>query len=397
MKASATPTVIASLCILVLAVQPAVMAQSSALGCTLGLPASVEGALDSLLLGACERHDLCWRAHNPCGGPYLGAGWKANCDLVFLADLTGVCVAATTILSFPLVDFANETEFLEDCEAGAAAAYAAVSAAFPFWHSTQCIEGCNLIACQNAGLPLPSRCCPDAFCECFTDQQCDFLPAPEWGTWECVGCMCILTNSPLVLHLADYFSSTDGDGQSWWKDGFCGSQGPTVCLDWRGEGDVTCTAWTSPQSDVAFVVGLSADDVSQLAVGLPVRAEPWRHFFGNVTRGPNGDFPYANGFEALADHCDQDADAETDIDLIGCDAFLHVWVDRSADGFLDPDEFLEFQELDIKALTKVRKTGKKDRCGNTFQAESHATCYSRPGRCGTWLDVFFESRYPEAP
>jgi hypothetical protein len=200
-----------------------------------------------------------------------------------------------------------------------------------------------------------------------------------------------------VLHLPDYYSSTDGEGQDWWKHGFCGPEGPTICLDWRGDGNVSCTAWTSSGSDVAFVVSLSQADVSNLAIGLPVRAEPWRHFFGNVTKGLNGDFPFANGFEALAAFCGQGADASSEIDLSECGSFLQVWRDQSVDGYLDPDEVFDFQGLDIESLGKVRKTSKKDRCGNTLPAESHATCFNRPGRCGTWLDVFFESRYPEAP
>jgi hypothetical protein len=57
---------------------------------------------------------------------------------------------------------------------------------------------------------------------------------------------------------------------------------------------------------------------------------------------------------------------------------------------------VKLQALGIEALGKVPKTGKKDKCGNTFAAEAHAKCSDRPGNCGTWLDVFFESRYPTA-
>jgi len=130
------------------------------------------------------------------------------------------------------------------------------------------VNGCNLDACLTIGLSLDPLCCPFS-CECFTDAMCSFLPAPEWGTWECRSCRCLLTNSPLVLHLPDYYSSTEGEGQSWWREGFCGPEGPTICLDWRGDGDVTCTAWTAPGSEVAFVVSLSEGDISHLAVWAP--------------------------------------------------------------------------------------------------------------------------------
>lgn len=366
-------------------------------GCTLGLPSTIENAIDNLLLDACDRHDDCWRTRNPCGGPYLGLGWKANCDLEFLADLSAVCAAATTILSFPNPDFSSAEDLLKDCEAGAAAAYAGVSAAVPVWYSTQCSNGCNLQACQNLGLPLPPYCCPELpTCVCFSELDCDFLPPPEWGTWECIGCQCLLTNSPLVLHLPDYVS-TGGESQDWWKDGLCGPEGPTVCLDWRGDGDLTCTAWTASDSQVAFVVSLSEDDMLLLAAGQSVRAEPWRHFFGNVSMGLDGDFPYAQGFEALAAYCGQNPDAISEIDFTACGSFLYAWVDRSGDGRLDLEELVEFQELGIASLGEVRSTGKTDKCGNTFPAESHATCTDSPGRCGTWLDVFFAPRPLPAP
>ena len=117
------------LCTLALATPVPATAQ----GCTLGLPSNIESVIDSLLLGACDRHDACWRTRNPCGGPYLGLGWKATCDLNFLADLTAVCAAATTIFSFPNPDYSSAEDFFEDCETGAAAAYTGVSVALPFW------------------------------------------------------------------------------------------------------------------------------------------------------------------------------------------------------------------------------------------------------------------------
>jgi hypothetical protein len=361
-------------------------------GCTLGLPSSVENAINTLLLGACGRHDDCWRTRNPCGGPYLGLGWKANCDLNFLADLTAVCAAATTIFSFPNSDFDSVEDFLEACEAGAGVAYVGVSAALPLWYSTQCSNGCNLEACQHRQVPLPPYCCPSfPICECVYDRDCDFLPAPEWGIWECIACECVLTNSPLMLYLPDYLPM-EGKVQDWWKNGLCGPEGPTICLDWRGDGNLTCTAWTAPDSGVAFLVALNVDDMSLLAAGQPVHAEPWRHFFGNVTMGIGGDFPFAQGFEALAAYCGQDPDATSEIDLTECGSLLYAWVDRSGDGQIDPVELVEFQELGIASLGSVRSTGKKDKCGNTLPAESHVTCTDRPGRCGTWLDVFFESR-----
>lgn len=371
-------------------------APAHAQDCTLHLPTEIQAALDTLLLGACNRHDDCWRTRNPCGGPYLGLDWKAACDLEFLIDLQAVCAVGTAIFSFPNTHYSDVEEFLEACETGAAAAYAGVSAAIRPWWRTQCLNGCNAETCDNFTPPLqlPPGCCPvfpSPGCECSIDQDCDHRPPPEWGTWQCVGCRCIVTDSPLVLYLPDYLPMK-GESESWWKNGFCGPEAPTVCLDWRHEGNLTCTAWTVADSDVAFVVTLNADDILLLAAGQSVRAEPWRHLFGNVTKGPAGDFPFAHGFEALAAFCGDDPAATLRIDLTQCGASLYAWADHSGDGRLAIDELIPFQELGISSLGDVRSTDKQDKCGNTFPAESHAFCADRPGKCGTWLDVFFESR-----
>jgi hypothetical protein len=157
-----------------------------------------------------------------------------------------------------------------------------------------------------------------------------------------------------------------------------------------GDGNIACTAWTEPGSEIAILVAMSAEDSLHLLSGTPLRAEPSRHFFGNVTRGPEGDRPFAHGFEALAAYCGQDSETGSEIDLTECGASLYAWNDRNIDGNIDIAELLTLQDLGVESLGDLRKTGKKDTCGNTFPFESHAICSH--GKCGTWLDVFFESR-----
>ena len=210
------------------------------------------------------------------------------------------------------------------------------------------------------------------------------------GTWTCLFCQCLLLNSPLALYLPDYF--TTGESESWWEDSFCGPDAPTVCLDWKGSGQVSCNTWTKPGSEVAFVVALSADDLLALSSDVSVRVEPWRHLFGNVTMGPGGDFPFEHGFAALAAYCQSDLLRRSFIDFSECEQALHVWEDRSGDGDIDPGEVLELADLDIDDLGDIQETRKRDSCGNRFPFESHATCAGQPGRCGVWLDVFFEPR-----
>ncbi len=157
---------------------------------------------------------------------------------------------------------------------------------------------------------------------------------------------------------------------------------------------MTCTAWTEPGSEVAFVVALSNADVVRLAAGRSVTPEPWRHFFGNVTQGPRRGFPYAHGFEALAAYCGLEPGAVEKIDFDACGMALDVWSDQEGDGRIDFSEILPFQSLGVESLGGVQRTDKADKCGNTFPAESHATCSGRLGvrKCRTWFDVFFESR-----
>lgn len=269
--------------------------------------------------------------------------------------------------------------------------YPSSSCSMTLGHPIVCEEGqVRHVGTVNCSGSCNALCEENEFYECSNPFDCFLLYGdPGFGTWECWFNQCILTNSPLVLHLPDYYSAGGGH-QSWWKMGFCGAETPTVCLDWAGDGNVSCTAWLEPGSEVAFVVALSDADMLGLLGGASVLADPSRHFFGNVTMGPQGDHPYEHGFAALAAHCGQDPDADSEIDLTECGATLFAWDDRNGDGSIDIGELLDFQDLGITALGDVRTTGKKDKCGNTFRFESKATCSQ--GRCGTVLDVFFQPR-----
>jgi hypothetical protein len=366
------------------------------------VPGWLANGLDTIFVGACDRHDLCWGQCNGPNPPYLGIGHKLSCDAQFLAEMEAVCLAVSAVLTYPVGEADNADEFLDICTDVAASFYAIVSVNVPSYWNSQCTNGCNPDACTIRGLSLPAACgngqCytnppppPPPTCECYSDWDCEYLPPPEWGTWVCGFCECLLFYSPLVIHLPDYYLA-GGGSKNWWREGFCTPEAPTVCLDWSGSGNFTCTSWLAPESDIAFVVSLSEDDLLLLANGLDVPAEPWRHFFGNVTKGPEGDFPYANGFEALAAHCGLAPEATSEIDFAECGSSLRVWNDLDGNGDIAPDELLELGDLGIQSLGDVRKTGKRDTCGNILPYEAHATCAGRSGKCGTWLDVFFVQR-----
>lgn len=227
--------------------------------------------------------------------------------------------------------------------------------------------------------------------ECIWDWHCNSgitipgsLPLKfEGALYACQNYVCV-TISPLLLYLPDYDPSAHKP-QNWWQN-VCDPGAPPVCLDWWGNGTVTCTLWTSPDNQaIGFVATLSEEELAGLASN-PLPVEPSLHLFGNITRGPDGDFPHQNGFEALASFCGQAGASE--IDLSSCGDRLVVWID-DGDAAIAAHELRQFDELHIQSLGQVRAVGKRDQCGNSDLFESHAKCFDRPGRCGTWIDIFF--------
>lgn len=228
--------------------------------------------------------------------------------------------------------------------------------------------------------------------ECIYSYQCNgtYLTTPalkfEGAEFVCSNYVCVLA-SPLVIYLPDYRLPI-GKPQSWWRS-VCDPDAPTVCLDWWGDGSITCTGWTAPDNeDVGFIAALSEEYLASLASG-PLPVEPSLHLFGNVTRGPDGGFPFLNGFDALASFCGQPGASE--IDLSSCGKDLVVWVD-DGDGAIAADELQPFDALGVGSLGQVRQVGKRDSCGNLDLFESHAKCVGHPGRCGTWIDIYFAAR-----
>ena len=105
----------------------------------LGLPEAIQHRLDDLLLKACYRHDNCWRSPGTCEAPTTFRD-KAMCDLWFLADLKGVCMA--TSIAMAAAGSSQETvdDFREDCTAGALLAYTGVSLNLRDYAIAQCVH-----------------------------------------------------------------------------------------------------------------------------------------------------------------------------------------------------------------------------------------------------------------
>lgn len=152
-------------------------AQSRPYGCSLNLPEIVEAGLDDALVGACTRHDQCWRAQGTCGGWNPGFAHKAQCDLAFYGDLNAVCTLTGAALRISGKPGHEVKEFLEDCSRAATAAYGGVSAALWTYAGNQCRYHCNPRMCDWRGWSLPQQCCQrDPSC---CDDDCP--PEPPGG------------------------------------------------------------------------------------------------------------------------------------------------------------------------------------------------------------------------
>ena len=130
-------------------------------GCTVGLPLWAQHGLDAIFNGSCDNHDNCWAQCNGARGPYHGLQHRSQCDQAFLGDLTAACALRAAQLSFPIVGLEGGeslAEFLAVCEGVALAFFGAVSTPIGtnlYWRS-QCLRGCNPMACMQAGLFFPT-------------------------------------------------------------------------------------------------------------------------------------------------------------------------------------------------------------------------------------------------
>lgn len=127
-------------------------------GCSVGLPGWAQQGLDSIFNGACDNHDRCWAQCNGARGPFRGLGHRNQCDQTFLSELTAACAIRAGQAIFPLGDIDNVGEFLATCEGLALVMTSAVQSPFGtsiYWRS-QCLRGCNPMACMQAGLFFPT-------------------------------------------------------------------------------------------------------------------------------------------------------------------------------------------------------------------------------------------------
>lgn len=188
-------------------------------------------------------------------------------------------------------------------------------------------------------------------------------PAGDYSTYDtCTQCgyawngdtqQCQASGSPILINLKN---NSSNDHLTSAADG--------VMFDIYATGVPIRVAWTSPESEVAFVVldrngnGI-IDDASEL--------------FGNHTRKRDGTVA-ANGFEALLDLDGGSGISDNRID--SSDAMfsrLRLWLDDNHNGFSEPNELLTLADADVIALfTSYRQTRRGDRHGNQYWYEGSA-------------------------
>ncbi len=136
-------------------------------GCSLGLPEVIQHGLDDLLLKACERHDDCWRSPGTCEAPTTFRD-KAMCDLWFLADLEGVCMATSLAMAAAGSSQEAVDDFRDDCETAALLAYTGVSLNLRQYAEAQCLHWSPMLGFH---LPYSPSC---------SEPMCLFLADTAW-------------------------------------------------------------------------------------------------------------------------------------------------------------------------------------------------------------------------
>ena len=307
---------------------------------------AIQHILDGVFLGACDRHDLCFRE---CFAPTV-VGFPAHyhgCNLALFVELSAFCGLANVLQEVADAGL-DPVEFQAACEAAMLIIYLGEESSLGWeaYERNQC-PGCDPIngACCYFDPLLPV--CLD----CGNGNSPDGLLTPDCdGEWDPEDCTCIDPKSPVVIDLQnDGFTLTSAD------------EGVEFDLDVDGSRERI--GWTSALSGDAFLAldrngnGL-IDDGSEL--------------FGDVTAQPPSDSP--NGFLALAvfDRIEDGGNGDgliSDQDSIYSN--LRLWLDLNHDGLSQSGEMSPLSSFGILSIDLAyRESRRRDRHGNQFRYRS---------------------------